>query len=461
MPMTPAALEARLAASLRSEDARGLAGVIDEAAPYDVFEALREWPSASVGDLLLLLPPPKRPLLFAYLQEDMQDAVLLTLPRDAVVDLFERLPSDDRADVFKRLDEPSRAKLLPALAQVEREDILRLAAYPEESVGSITTSDYATVSVAMLAGEALDAVRVSAPDKETIYVLYVLDEGRRLLGTVSLRDLVLAPPHTRVEDLMHREPVFAQADWPRARAAGLIRHYDLLALPVLGADNQVVGIVTVDDAMRVEQDEATDDILRVGAVQPGGRGRLDPARLSLRHASVFQLFRMRVFWLVLLVFGNLLSGAGIAYYEDTVAAYIALVFFLPLLIGSGGNAGSQAATLMVRALATGDVVARDWVRMLGREFLVASLLGVAMAVAVSGIGFVRGGPEIAGVVSISMVLIVVVGSLIGMCLPFLLSKLRFDPATASAPLVTSIADAVGVILYLSIAVLVLGEPQPA
>lgn len=175
---------------------------------------------------------------------------------------------------------------------------------------------------------------------------------------------------------------------------------------------------------------------------------------------MLQLFRRRVFWLVLLVFGNLLSGAGLAYYEDTVAAYIALVFFLPLLIGSGGNAGSQAATLMVRALATGEVMARDWLRLLGQEFLVAGLLGLAMALAVSGIGLVRGGPQIALVVSLSMILIVVVGSLIGMCLPFVLSRLKFDPATASAPLVTSIADAVGVLIYLTLAVMILGEPPP-
>ncbi|HVL74893.1 MAG TPA: magnesium transporter, partial [Noviherbaspirillum sp.] len=161
---------------------------------------------------------------------------------------------------------------------------------------------------------------------------------------------------------------------------------------------------------------------------------------------------------VILVFGNLLSGFGIAAYEDTVAAYIALVFFLPLLVGSGGNAGSQAATLMVRALATGDVHMRDWLKMLGREFTVAGLLGLTMALAISGIGVARGGTDIAIVVATSMILIVVMGSLIGMSLPFILARFRLDPATASAPLVTSIADAVGVLIYLSLAFMLLGDP---
>ena len=164
-----------------------------------------------------------------------------------------------------------------------------------------------------------------------------------------------------------------------------------------------------------------------------------------------------MFWLVLLVFGNIFSGAGIAHFEDTIASHLALLFFLPLLIASAGNAGSQSATLMVRALATGDVRAQDWSRMLGREILVAGLLGVTMAVAISAIGVWRGGPDIALVVAITMLVVVLIGSLIGMSLPFALSKFRLDPATASGPLVTSIADVAGVLVYFGIASVVLGS----
>jgi magnesium transporter len=453
-------LQFALRTLLRSGDRHAFARIARTTPPADLGEALASHPPAAVASLLLMLEPGPRAGLFSYLPGAQQDSVLLALPRPAVVELFEQLPADDRVDLFNRLDQTARAHLLPALAQVERDDILRLAAYREGSVGSITTSDYATISATMTVAEALQAVRMSAPDKETIDVVFVIDDERRLLGTVTLRELVLAAPETRVSDLMHRDPVFARAEWPREQAAALISRHDLLALPVVGADDRMVGIVTVDDAMDVARAEATEDILKGGAIQAHRGAPLALEGVSVRTASVRQLFRMRVFWLLVLVFGNLFSGAGIAYFEEMIAAYIALVFFLPLLIDSGGNAGSQAATLMVRALATGDVVLKDWLRMLGREFAVAGLLGAAMALAVSAIGLVRGGPEIALVAALAMLAIVLVGSVVGMSLPFVLARAGFDPATASAPLITSIADAAGVVIYLSLAVAILGAPGP-
>ncbi|MEG1041855.1 MAG: magnesium transporter [Pseudomonas sp.] len=177
---------------------------------------------------------------------------------------------------------------------------------------------------------------------------------------------------------------------------------------------------------------------------------------NLKDATVGLLYRKRVLWLVLLVFGNLFSGAGIAAFEETIAAHIVLVFFLPLLVDSGGNAGAQSATLMVRGLATGEVVMRDWLRMLGRECGVALALGCTMAVAVASLGMLRGGPEIAVIVASSMLVIVLIGSLIGLSLPFMFTKMKLDPATASGPLVTSIADAAGVLVYFGIASVVLG-----
>lgn len=203
-----------------------------------------------------------------------------------------------------------------------------------------------------------------------------------------------------------------------------------------------------DAALKAQQREATEDFHK-GASITNHVGNLRDATLGL-------LYRKRVLWLVVLVFGNLFSGAGIAAFEETIAAHIALVFFLPLLVDSGGNAGAQSATLMVRGLATGDVVMRDWWRMLGREFGVALALGATMAIAVASLGVLRGGPQIALIVASSMVLIVLLGSLIGMSLPFLLSRFKLDPATASGPLITSIADAAGVLVYFGIATQVLG-----
>jgi magnesium transporter len=210
--------------------------------------------------------------------------------------------------------------------------------------------------------------------------------------------------------------------------------------------------VTYDDAMDVAEEEADRHIHKSAAVDFAG---------NLKEASVGLMYRKRIFWLVLLVFGNLFSGAGIAYFEDTIQAYVALVFFLPLLIGSSGNAGAQSATLMVRAIATGEVIGKDWAKMLAKELFIAGLLGITMAMAVSLLGLWRGGPEIALVVALTMQIVVVVGSVIGMSLPFVLSKLKFDPASASAPLVTTIADAVGVIIYFTVATSILDFPVAA
>ena len=266
---------------------------------------------------------------------------------------------------------------------------------------------------------------------------------------VSLRDLILASPEARVGDLMVRDVITANADDPREEAARTLSDYDLLALPILDADGRLVGILTADDAMDVAEEEATRDMLKASAVTegPGGAGLI----AGLKSASVFLIYRMRIFWLVGLVFGNIFSGLGIARYEELIEANIALVFFLPLLIASGGNAGAQSATLVVRGMATGDVEPGDWLLLTAREVLIAGLLGLSMALAVAAIGLARGGPEIALVVALAMMAIVLVGALIGLLLPFVLMRLGQDPATASGPLVTSIADIAGVLIYLGIA----------
>ena len=208
--------------------------------------------------------------------------------------------------------------------------------------------------------------------------------------------------------------------------------------------HRLCGIVTYDDAMDVAREEATEDFLKSSAVSTS-------AGVSIKTAPILYLYRKRVFWLVILVFGSLWSGFGIAHFEDIIASNIVLVFFLPLLVGSGGNAGSQSATLMVRALATGDVQLKDWLYLIGREVLVGLCLGATMAFAVSILGYFRGDAMVAVVLALSMMGIVLLGCLIGMSLPFILNRLRLDPASASAPLVTSICDATGVIVYLCIA----------
>lgn len=438
-----AALADAIHAWLETGDSEHLRHVLDDHHEFDVAQVLAALPPDEAMAALGLLDLNARAALFGYLPPANQVELSRLLSRRDLAAIVSAMSHDERADLFKKLDEKERKTLLPALAQAEREDLRKLASYPEGTAGSVMTSDYAVLTPDLKVGKALSELRIQAPDSETIYIAYIVDDERRLVGVISLRDLLLARPGERVGDLMTTAVVQVAADAPREEAARLISHYDLLALPVVNGGGKLVGIVTQDDAMDVQAEEATEDFHRSGTVQK--------LTESVRTASIFLLYRVRIVWLVLLVFGNIFSGLGIAYFEDTIAAYVVLVFFLPLLIGSGGNAGSQSSTLMVRALATGDVRFTDWGVMIGREVIVAALLGLTMALAVSLLGFIRGGIEVAFVVAASMVLIVLVGSLIGMSLPFLLARFKLDPATASAPLVTSLTDVLGVLIYFAVA----------
>lgn len=415
--------------------------------------AVKGLPSVDLADILALLKPeqawfmlqniPQSAEVFAYFDAERQTLLASQAPQDGLVPLMEAMAADERADFFKRLDSQQQALLLPALAQAERENMRKLASYEEGTAGALMTSDYATLAADITVADALIALRQEAPDAETIYHAYVLDSSRRILGVVTLRQLILAQPEVRVEELMRKEVINADVNTSQEEVARLIARYDLLALPITNGGEQLVGIVTHDDAMDAASAEATDDIHKGAAVTT--------IVGNLKEASISLLYRKRVFWLVLLVFGNIFSGMGIANFEEIIEANLVLVFFLPLLVDSGGNAGSQSATLMVRALATGEVFLKDWFKLLGRESLVAMALGITMAAAVSIIGWYRGGMEIALVVSLSMIAIVLIGCLIGMSLPFLLSRFKIDPASASAPLITSICDASGVVIYLYIA----------
>ncbi|MCC5980644.1 MAG: magnesium transporter [Oceanicaulis sp.] len=441
---------------LNNNDTASIKTALASLHPADIANAIGTLSPDEVARVLVALGVETAAEVFGYLPADMQAETALAMERDALAALITAMSPDERADLFNALPKELQDRLLPVLARADREDIRKLSAYPEGSAGAIMTSDYATLKPDLTTVEAIAKLRREAPNKETIYDSYVVDEDRRLIGVVSLRDLLTEPDEALVGDIMVREVIVVRAGDSQEEAARKIAQYDLLAIPVINGGDALVGIITADDAMDVQAAEATEDFYRAGGVQDVGsdqKGYLPGMKriTNVRTASTFVLYRMRIVWLVLLVFGNIFSGEGIAYFEDTIMAYVALVFFLPLLIDSGGNAGSQAATLMVRGLAVGDVKLSDWGRMIGRESFVALLLGITMAAAVSIIGIFRGGPEIALVVSLSMVVIVLVGSIIGMSLPFILSRFKLDPAAASAPLITSIADAAGVVIYFSIA----------
>ncbi|PMR74727.1 magnesium transporter [Billgrantia endophytica] len=438
--------------ALHNEENERLDELLPELRAADLAEILEEIVEEEANIPLVLrlldcLPIERRANVLGYLPGDEQLEIAEAISDDMLLSILEEMGSDERADLFNLLGEDRRETLLRRMARQEREDLKRLASYEEGTAGAIMTSDYVAIPSGMTVSQAMMRVRQTAPDAETVYQLYIIDSDGRLAGTMSLRQLMVARPGAQVDDLMIKDVISTQVDEEQEEVARLISRYDLLAMPVTDHDERLVGIVTHDDAMDVAESEATEDFhkgMSIGQLEDG-----------VSRVPIWSLYRKRVTWLVLLVFANLFSGAGIAYFEDTIAAQVALVFFLPLLIGSGGNAGAQAATLMVRGMATGDVGVKDWSKLLGRELLVAGALGLTMALAVAPIGVMRGGEAVAMVVAMSMVTIVLFGSLLGMCLPFVLNRVGWDPATASAPLVTTVIDACGVVIYFSIATAIL------
>jgi len=413
----------------------------------DVATWIERLPKSGMLQHLLDLTPERRARVFSKLTEVCQSELAVAMSAAELALIFDRLDPDDRADLVNFLPPARQRQLLEGLSEEERADIGRLASHEDRSVGAIMTSGYAVLAAEMIATEALAELRRQAPEAETIYRSYVLNDAGRLIGSIRLHELVMAADQTPVSAVMETDPVSVALDASRETVAQMIERYDLLAIPVVDAQGTLLGIVTHDDAADAMQAEMTEDFQKISTVLPFSQ--------NMRQASIRLLYSRRIVWLALLVFGNLFSGAGIAYFEETILAYVSLVFFLPLLIDSSGNAGAQSATLMVRALATGDVELRDWRDLIARELFIAAALGITMAAVVFPLGVWRGGADVALVVGLTMFFVVIIGSLTGMSLPFLLSRLKLDPATASGPLVTTISDAVGVLIYFSIATLVL------
>lgn len=320
--------------------------------------------------------------------------------------------------------------------------------YKDETAGAIMTDEFISVTSDWTADQAIQHVRQFGKNMNNIRYVYIVDDIQQLRGVLSLRELITSPKGEKISHVMQTDVLTVQEEMDQEEVAKVMDEFDYVSLPVTNHKNELVGVVQIEDILDVVQDETTEDFHKMAPIVDLGE--------NLKDASVSLLYRKRISWLVVLVFVNIFSGAGIAFYEETIEAYVALVFFLPLLVDSGGNAGSQSATLMIRAVALGDVRIKDWFKLFRKEFLVAVLLGVTMGIAVSVMGVVRGGIDVAVVVSVTMILIVMVGSLIGMSLPFVLKLFKMDPATASAPLITSLCDIAGVLIYFSMATWYLG-----
>ncbi|MEN8661188.1 MAG: magnesium transporter [Lentimonas sp.] len=426
-----------------------------------VAERFQGWAYPEIADLLTQLDKPHQILayralprqraadVFAYLEPEDQDSLLEALTDADTRALLADLSPDDRTEMLEELPASITRRLMQLLSPSDLAEARQLLGYPEESVGRLMTPDYIRVRAEWTAEQAFKHIRKYGRDSEIFNILYVTDVNGLLIGVVRLRLLILAAPGTVINDILNFNCVSISAFEDREVAVETIQRYDENALPVVDSEGVLVGIVTVDDIMDVAEEEVTEDIQK-------GAG-MAPLETKYSAASPVQLFRKRIGWLLILIFVNLISAGVISSYEAYVMEFITLALFMPLVIASGGNCGAQSATLMVRAIATGDVELEDWFKSVSKEILVGVLLGIAMAVIAGGVGQLYGGDsKIAVIVGLSMISIVFIANAFGALLPFVLSRIKVDPAAASTPLITSIMDVLGLLIYFSIAVAILG-----
>lgn len=422
--------------------------LLDQMAVQDIADAVSELDTTEARVALFThLPEERQTDTFSYLGEAQQLELINALPTTTGRRILHELLPDDRTAFLESLSPEDLESHLKLLAPEDLKQSLKLLGYPEESIGRLMTPRFVSVESHWTVARALDHIRHEADRGETVNFVFVTDPRGRLMDAIRLKDLILARQDKAVETVMDGEYYSVLASADREEAVQVIQRYDLSTLAVTDKQGVLLGIVTVDDIMDVAEREITEDFQKLGAA-----GVLN---VSLKDATPGLLYRKRIGWLVILVVMNLIGGAAIAFFETTIESAILLVFFLPLVIGTGGNAGAQAATLMVRALATGDVQLKDWFKLWGKELSVAIGLGVSLALIVSLVGFFRGGVDIAIIVAISMIAVVVFGSMMGMVMPFILTRFKLDPATASVPLITSIADIGGILIYLTTATVLL------
>ncbi|MEA5128203.1 MAG: magnesium transporter [Proteiniphilum sp.] len=391
-----------------------------------------------------LLPGGEATEVFSELHPDKQVEIIdgLAYHASRLTDLMNDMNPDDRTSLFEELPGKVAQQLMQLLSTENLKKTTQLLGYPEESIGRLMTPQYVAVKSHFTVAETLQHIRRFGKEAETLEVVYVVNQHWKLIADLPIRDILLAGQDEKIEDLIDHKVMVLNAFDDQETAIQVFKDYNRVALPVVDSTNTLLGIVTIDDIFDVAEEEDTEDFHKFGAVQD--------AIINPVLATVSFLYKKRVGWLMVLVFMNVFSGYAMSRFENVIETVVALVFFLPLLIDGGGNAGSQSATLMIRALAMGDVRRQDWIRLLSKEFTVSLMLGITMAAGVSLIASFRA-PDIIPVVAITMVATVMVGSVIGMMLPLIFTRLKLDPATASAPMITTIADIMGVLIYFSMA----------
>lgn len=417
---------------------------------------LNESDSVHVARLIEEVPKKEEIILFKLLERSLAKEVFQILSRAKqkliiegmveseleISNLINDIEPDARTSFLEALPDKVTKQLIELLSPEERAVTERLLGYPKDSIGRLMTPEYIAVRPEYTVEQTFEHIRKYGKDSETLNVVYVINEEGKLIGDVRIKEVLLAAPAQQIQELMSNKFVALHANDDQEIAVRIFKDYDRVALPVIDEQWTLIGIITVDDIMDIEELESTEDFHKFGSFQS--------AVVNPLKERIFNLYKNRVLWLLALVFMNVFSGSVLASFENVIESVVALVFFLPLLIDSGGNAGAQSATLMIRSLAIGDVRITDWYKLISKELLVSFLLGLTMSLGVALVASFRA-PEIIVVVSLTMVLIVIAGSVIGMLLPFMFTQLKIDPAIASAPLITSIADICGVLIYFSIA----------
>ena len=435
--------------AITEKDEAGIRALLETLLPVQAAELLTTLPHDQISYALELLKDDKEALIFEYLPEKFQYELAIGAGREQLAKLVSAMNPDERVRFIRTLPTKIVEELMPMLAQAERSDIKRLLTFADGSAGSRMNTDYASVGSEMTCGAALEKVRHEAPNKETIYTVYVLDGDRHLEGVIGLKELLLGRPEQLVSSTMRKEVVAVRGDEPVQKAAELVKKYDLIAMPVLDDRGRMLGIVTVDDLIDILEKKATEEILSMGAVEPGA---LDKPYFQ---NPIGLVVRKRVGWLLLLFVAEMFTGTVLRHFDEAIERVVALSFFIPLLIGTGGNAGSQTVSTIIRSLALKEIKTSDWPKILAREALSGLMLGLLLGV----VGFARSlmwdptNYALALTIGCTLVAICAWANSVAAMIPIFAQRAGMDPTVLSAPLITTLVDATGLVLYFNIATL--------
>jgi len=390
-----------------------------------------------------LLPAQQKVAVFPHLEEPFQETLVEELPTKIIKYILRHLEPDDRTDILEEVNQELLLKLLRLLPGDELKEAQKLLSYPEESIGRLMTPEYIALSPNTTIKKALDSIRRIGQDKETITYVYIVDSNNHLLDDIRLRKLILTDPKKKIKEIMDYNFISLNAYDDREEAVRTMQKYDRNALPVIDK-GVLVGIVTFDDIFDVAEEEATEDIQKQSGVSP--------FEINYSSASIFEIYKKRVGWLLLLLFGSFISSSIIAHFSFALESVIALSFFIAVLIGAGGNVGTQSSALIIRALAVGDIQLTQWSKIVFKELFLGIMLGVSLGLAMYLRAYwMKGARQVSYVVGAAIFFVVLWANLIGALLPLILKRLKVDPAIVSSPLITTIIDSTGLFIYFNIA----------